>query len=434
MPYSIYKLQNHILKINQNFNISLIVKNFFNNTDYKLIYYIITYFFLNILVFTFDIALVYRITSSVWSIALYHYFIYIVILFCYLIFYVLKIKIRLHTLYRLSLLSTILIFIYLMHFFSSFHSMELFYGYFFLRSIATSLFFLAFHTSFLYGLEDKKRDEFSLLFFSIYTLLPVFLPIIGGFVIDYLSFDFLPTNKLLPDGYYVLYIFSFFITSLFLLFSPKMDLYLDTTAGFKKGFRFLFDKKFRDIRNYQIFDSFSISIRTVIYGLLVFLLLQNEFKLGAFSSLIAIVGSVFFLFVRNLEKKSKIKRMRLFVLGAITDVLSQLFFLMFLNIIGLTVKGIINTFVTPLKRIGGENILRKKYDEYSEELGINKSNFILLHELSYTIGRTFGIIVIAFFIFIIKIDDVFILFRYFIVLFILLDLLEYFLIKKIDKV
>ena len=86
----------------------------------------------------------------------------------------------------------------------------------------------------------------------------------------------------------------------------------------------------------------------------------------------------------------------------------------------------------PLKRIGAENTLRRKYDEYSEEYKINKSHFILLHEFCYTIGRTLSFILLAIIYFVFGITSVYNIFKVLLGLFIVLDLLEYFVIKRIS--
>lgn len=433
MPYSIYKLQNQIAKASHNYGVTLHLKNILHSTNYKLIYYTLSHFFFNIFVFTFDIALVYRVTNTFWSIAVYHYFIHIVLLLTYLFFYNLKTKIKVHDLFRLSIFITILTFFYLISMFSNIHSLNILYGYFFLRSMAVGVFFLGFHTAFLYGLNDKNRDEFSLLLFSVYSLLPVFLPFIGGYIIDYSGLTFLPSNVLLPDGYFILYIISLVIAVFMLIFSPVLDIYLDTTKGVKKALKLLFNKELRDVINYQIYDSFSVSIRVVVYGLIAFLILINEFNLGFFTSLIALFGSIYFLFIRHIEKQKNIKRIKFFAVGIIADIFSQIFLLFSLNLVGLLVRAVSNTAAGPLKRIGAENTLRSKYDEYSKKYNINKSHFILLHEVAYTIGRTLAIILFVILVFVFNITDVFNVFKILLSLFILLDLTEYFIIKRISK-
>jgi MFS family permease len=391
----------------------------------------VAYYVFAILVLTFDIPFVYRVTGMLESIVFSHFTYFFCVICGYVLFYSLKLKVKVSTLFRLSILSLIVLSAYVMFFYSQMTSLVMLLPMFIIRGIGVSFFALGYHASFLDGLKDKQRDKFYLRFLSIYTLLPVFLPVLGGYIIDNISFPFAPTNVFLPNGYFPLFLVGAIIGLLLLVFSPEVDLYEDFRSGIKEPLKFFFTKELRAVRNFQIYDSYATATRNTVYGLLGFLILTNEFNLGAFSSVIAVFGSIYFLFIHKLRKKYHIHRIGFYKIGAFSDVLSQIFLLFNPAFVGLIVRSLVTTLISPLKRVFGDNIVRRNYDFYSEELGVSKPNFILFQEVSYFIGRALSFLTIMGFLTFVT-NDIQMIFKVFIIFFVFLDSFEYFFLKKIN--
>jgi len=400
--------------------------------DFKILYYLISYYIFTLLILTFEIPLVYRVTGTLESIVLSHFIYFFWIIFGYMLFYAFKLKVNVATLFRYSLLSKIVLSIYVMLFYSKITTIGLLLPIFAIRGAGVSLFAIGYHISFLNGFKDKQRDKFALTFYSIYTLLPVFLPVLGGYIINNLNLSFLPTNTYLPNGYFPLFLFGAFLGTLFLVFSPNVDVVEDFKGGIKKPIKFLFNKKLRYIRNYQIFNAYIVAMKGVIYGLLGFLILTDELNLGLFSSIIALIGSVYFLFINKVEKKYHVHRIKFFALGMVGDVITQVILYLNTTFIGLVIRSVATTLLSPLKNVFGDNIIRHRYDQFSKEFNVTKSNFVLFQEMAYFTGRLLAFSTIILFLeFVTK--DIASVFKYFIVIFIVLDFIDYFFIKSVDK-
>lgn len=425
MPYFIN--QNNHLHVSKIYNYLKVLRTM----DFKILYYLISFYIITILVLTFDIALVYRITHSIPIVAFSHFTYFLWIIFGYLLFYIFKIKIRVSTLYRYSLIFLSFLFLYAMLAYSKLTSLSMLFPIFSIRGAAVSLFALAFDVSFINGFKDKQRDRFSLLFYSIYILLPIFLPFLGGYLINNFSSSFFPTNAFLPNGYFLLFLFGFLLSILFITFSPTVNIYINASDGIKNPIKLLFKKEIAPIRNYQIYDAFSLATKGTILGILGFMLLTNELNLGFFSSVIALFASLYFLIIRNKEKKYYAHRLRVYIYGILGEILSSIFLFLNTNILGLIIRSIVITLVGPLKRTAGENMLRKNYDYYSEKLKLEKSNFILVQEISYFVGRLLSFLIIIMAVFFGNYNSQNIL-RGFLILFIILDIFEYFFVRKID--
>ena len=403
-----------------------------STADFKILYYLISYYVFTILILTFEIPLVYRVTGTLESIVFSHAVYFFWMIFGYVLFYTFKLKVKVSTLFRWSIFSKIILSLYVMFFYSRITSLGLLIPLFAIRGAGVALFAIGYHISFLDGFKDKQRDKFALVFYSIYTLLPVFLPILGGYIINNIAVSYFPVNTFLPNGYFPLFLFGAILGLVMLVFSPNVNLTGDFKGGIKKPIKFLFNKKLKYIRNYLMFSSYTLAMKGVIYGLLGFLILTNEFNLGVFSSVIALVGSIYFLVVNKIEKKYHVHRIKFFALGVLGDVVTQIVLFINTTFIGLLVRSISTTLLSPLKNVFGDNIIRHKYDAYSEEFEVTKSTFILFQELSYFIGRVFAFSTVLLFIAFVT-RDVYTVFKYFIVIFIFLDILDYFLIKRVAK-
>lgn len=425
MPYLVN--QNNNLNVSKIYNYLKILKTL----DFKILYYLISFYIITILVLTFDTALVYRITNSLPVVAFSHFTYFFWIFFGYILFYAFKIKIKISTLYRFSLLFLSFLFLYAMFFYSKISTLGLLLPLFSIRGAAVTFFALAFDVTFLNGFKDKQRDRFSLLFYSIYILLPIFLPLLGGYLINNFSYSFFPTNALLPNGYFLLFLIGFLLSILFIIFSPTVNIYINASDGIKNPIKLFFKKELAQMRNYQIYDAFSIANKGTILAILGFTLLTNEFNLGFFSSAVALFASLYFLVIRNKEKKYYAQRLKIYVYGIFGEIISSVLLFLNTNVFGLIIRSIAITLVGPLKRTAGENMLRKNYDHFSEKLKIAKSNFILVQEISYFLGRFLSFILIMSVAYLTKSSTQNIL-KGFLLLFILLDAFEYLFVKKID--
>jgi len=348
----------------------------------------------------------------------------------YLVFYFLKFKVAVSSLFRTTIIFNILLSIYLLYYYSSLTSLTLILPLFALRGIGIASFAIGFHAVFISGLKDTQRDSFSLLFRSIYTILPIFIPLVGGYIISNFNFPFFQTNQFLPNGYYPLFVLGLILNIIFLIFSPHIKLNADFSGGIFVPLKLLFNKKIKGIRNYLIFNAGVDALKVSVYSLFGFLVLTNELNMGVFSSILALIGSIYFLLVNRFEKKFHVQRIKFFIVGLFGDVITQIILLIDTTIVGLLIRSVASTLITPLKAVFGINIVRHKYDLYSKELKVSKSSFILFQEFAYFIGRIISFSFILLLIHFVT-TDVYLLFRYSIILFIVVDLLEYAFIKDL---
>jgi hypothetical protein len=421
MPYDIHKT--HDTSIRKHFGL-------LDGIDPKLMYYIVVPHIFVVLVAVFEIPLVYRVTGSLEGVNWARFMYYTWIMFGYMLFYAFRLKVKVSTLFKTSLLFQALTALYLMVAFKHLGSLTALIPMFAIRGCSVALFAIAYHTSLLVGLKDSKRDSFILTFRSLYGLLPIFLPILGGFIIKYLDFSWFPSNNVLPDGYFTLFLLGGVMSVLGIIFSPKTDIKEDFSDGLVVPIKYLFKKELKYIRNFIVFRGYVNTLKIIVYGLLGFIILNHEANLGIFSSAIALIGSVYFLFIRNFEKSKHVERIKFFIFGIVGDTIAQIIYFLDISFIGLLVKSVSETFLGPLKGIFGENIVRHRYDVLTEQGNLKKSDLIMFQEMALYVARVLSFVTLAVFLKLYP-QDILSVLKYLILAVAILDLFKYPLLKKI---
>ncbi len=408
-----------------------LLKPWLKTAKMEVMYYLGSYYVFNFLISIFEIPLLYRITGSLKGIVLIYLVYFAWIYIGILLFFISGIKIKVSTIFKTSIIFQMLSMIFCLIHFKYLNNTSFIVPVFALSGIKTALYALGYHISMLNIVHEEQRDTFMLRFQSLYTLLPVFIPSIGGLIIKYITPSFFPQNNILPQGYFALFIAGLVISIVSFILGPSIEIRPPFKISIKELFKLLGNKHLRPVGTYLTYMGYTETIKSIVYGLLAFLILTDESKLGIYASLVALLGALYLMGVAELEKKYNIQRIKGYLFGVVGGMISQLMLLVNTNMIGLGLKAFIDMLVSPIRGSFGENIIRQKYDESSKKLEINKSDLILYHETHYVVARfaALGTLLLIINLQGAKLD----LFKVIIGILIVLDIFDYLFMKKVTK-
>jgi len=109
--------------------------------------------------------------------------------------------------------------------------------------------------------------------------------------------------------------------------------------------------------------------------------LRTEFNLGMFTSAVALLSAVFILNIRSRIKGKNIRRIVFVSVGASGDMAGRIVYTAFLNIPALVFKAFCDSFLTPLRAIFAENIIRRRSDLMAAHEGYSPLEPYLFQEL-----------------------------------------------------
>lgn len=260
--------------------------------------------------------------------------------------------------------------------------------YFVFRGMSEGFYWSARHCSVLDGIADSERDSFFLRLHALQVGLQVVLPLLGGILLSLPAIfpSIQKPGSALPPGYAYLYLAAGIASSLALLFSPPLQIVPQTF----RAKAILTAAKARSTHvwiGYQGYTALHGLAATLCAAILNVGILKTEFKLGAFASAAALAAALaYWLLGRNLRGKIA-SRMAFTLAGSLSDWLSRILYALFYSYPVLIAKTILDAFMSPLKTIFGENIVRRKIESERSNLGLSSAEGYFFQESVIFLGR-----------------------------------------------
>lgn len=353
---------------------------FLRSDPQKLSYFIIVDSIIAVLLGTFEIALLYRLTESMGSIVIMYILSNLVAFLVFTQIPLLFPRVNIGKLLRFGILVEIIIILYQILFFSSLTNPYILMLFIALRGALVGIQTFNFKYGRMVLLEDNERDEFSLDLLAIQNLLPVLMPVLAGYVVSHFTLDILPSNPVLPQGYFPLFVVALIFSISSFFFAPKISIVKEFNVSWRTAIKSLALKDVADIRRYTVFEQFKSNSLMLAGLLLTFFVLENEFNLGIYMSLISLVSIVYFEMVKKIKIRRDEKRERFILMGAIAEFVSRWIFLFNYNLWGLLIRSALNTFIISLKTLFSSNILEHDLEATAKRHKLSKADMLLVQE------------------------------------------------------
>lgn len=396
-------------------------KKIFGTVQSELLYYYIVTDAFFILLATFEFPIIYRLTHSLFNAVLVH-FVYVTWVFLTIaLFFRYRLTIKLTTLFRSSICFQILLSIYCLLVYKYLSDIRLLIPWFAIKGALVGLFTTAYHISLLDSVKDIDRDSFLFKFRSLYAMLPVIMPLVGGLIIKFFGFSWLPVNAMLPSGYFSFFIFAGLASLLMLVLSPDINIDGNFTHGWEESVRLFFSKPLFNIRNYLVYSAFIGELKYPLYATVGFVILKEELHLGSFYAAVSLLGVLCFYYISKQKEKLFYQRFKLCSVGLVGNILGQIALLVQTNFIGLLLRSLATILMEPFRNVFSQTIVNHTFDKLHSVAHINNSSFCLLLEICYYVGRVLSFAAFTLLLTFI-IADTINLFKYVIAIVILLDM------------
>ncbi len=228
------------------------------------------------------------------------------------------------------------------------------------------------HASFTCLTDNEHRDRFLLSLQVGAIVVSVSMPFLAGLFMRFNS---------VRGGYSGIYIAAAGAALLSLILGPRIVTAPPVRPDLRKFRTFLFSPSNRSWRNYIFFSSINGTLALFSAGILNFGVLRTEFNLGMFTSAVALLSAVFILNIRRRIKGKNIRRIVFVSIGASGDMAGRIAYTAFLNIPALVFKAFCDSFLTPLRAIFAENIIRRRSDLMAAHEGYSPLEPYLFQEL-----------------------------------------------------
>jgi hypothetical protein len=404
-----------------------------NTNQKKILHYVMAYYFSTLLIMTFEVPLIYRVTNSVYGILMAYLSYFVWIFLGFFLFYLFRAALDLTNLFRVSIFFQFLLCVYFLAFYKLAIDPNMIMVAFALRGVSAALFSLGYYVYTIEKLSDSKREDFSFAFRSVYVFLPVGVPLIGAIILKYVHVTIFSVGNFLPDGYALLFMVGTVINFLLLITSPRLNFKIGEFEGsIKESVKTLVNPKLNYITRFMVYDSLNTVLKTVIYGILGFVILKSEFNVGLYASSFAFLGLAYFQFVERFKQDKIFSSKSAQNARRIYNSLSHLIVLFRTSFLGLFVKSFSDTLVEPIKSLSTETIIHEDFENLSQRFHIKVMNLMLFREICLVVGRFMGLGIIWFLAYLVESDLVKLL-QSSLVLLTILDLSSFFFAKRIEK-
>ncbi|HAP44793.1 MAG: hypothetical protein A2087_03280 [Spirochaetes bacterium GWD1_61_31] len=295
---------------------------------------------------------------------------------------------RAHIGFRLDLLFQALLAAWGIVFFTRLGSVAILAGYFLLRGASEGIFWATRHCALLVSVPDAERDGFFLRLQALLVALSVVLPLAGGGLIA------LPgilagqsgAGSPLPPGYRYLFAAAGLISTTLLAISPRLEIPGQTfrPAAIFKAYR---APRLRLLAVYQSYASVHTIAASLCVSLLTFGLLQTETRLGVFTASLSALSAVAFWLIGRAIRGRPVSRLRWTLFGCAGEAIGRLGYGLFWSLPILFGKTVVDVFLSPLKSIFGENIVRRLLEQQRTRLQLSTAEGFFLQEFLIFCGR-----------------------------------------------
>lgn len=290
--------------------------------------------------------------------------------------------------FRLDLVAQLLTAAWTFCLFPSLGSVAVLAVYFTLRGMGEGFYWSARHCSVLDGIADAERDAFFLRLHAMQVGMQVALPLVGGALLS------LPAvfggiqrpGGALPPGYAYLYLAAGLASALALVASPSLRISPQTFRA-KAILKAARAKSTRIWISYQGFTALHGLAAALCAAILNVGILKTEFRLGAFASGAALAAAVAYWLLGKSLRGRTASRMAFTLVGSLGDWASRLLYALFYSYPTLIAKAVLDAFMSPLKAIFGENIVRMKVESERSALGLSSAEGYFFQESVIFLGR-----------------------------------------------
>ena len=372
-----------------------ITERFFHSPRRKIIYYVIVQNIFSILIGTFEIALIYRLTQSLKVLVIAYLFRFSILFFSFALTPVLIHTSKIGRMFKSSIFIQILICAFLIFYYSDLKNIWLLIIYISIRGVQDGVYWIAKHSGTMYSVDDNGRDRFSLQIEAILVTLTVILPIVGGLIISFIHLQTIKNNPLLPEGYFYMFVLTFCIMVVSFIFAPELKFNKCAVVKPKNIISMFKEKDLSYFMYYNIFTSVQDIAVMIAVGVITFLILKTEFNLGMFSSVLSAVAAIYFILIRKYIANKINVREKFFLLGVFGDVVSKLTYYFLFSYTGLIIKAVADTFLVPFQYLFSDNIQKKKMEDVvAKNKSYNIQEILIFQEVLIFIGRFFTLLII----------------------------------------
>lgn len=325
------------------------------STTRSIAWYVVTYSLYTAVAGSFDIAFTLRLTGS-FVLLSFLYLFYYSCLAAVFIFSTMRVASgRYSRGFRLALLFQVLIGALMFFFMPTSEMPWMILVYFMLKGAAEGFFWSTRHAAFSCLTENDNRDSL-LLSIQVGTIvIAVTMPFLAGLFMRFTS---------VRAGYTGIYLAGA-VAALFALSAgpsirlPSANLVRPDLRKFRA---FITAPSSRTWRAYMIFGSLNMTLSLFVSAIMNVGVLKTEFNLGMFTSAAAVFAAVFILVVRRRIQGRAKRRIGWVALGSVGDFSGRIVYITFMNVPSLLFKALCDNFLSPLRAIFAENIIRRKSD------------------------------------------------------------------------
>jgi len=225
--------------------------------------------------------------------------------------------------------------------------------YFMLKGISEGFFWSTRHAAMNCLTTNESRDRFMLSLQIGSILVSVVMPFLSGLFMRFNTVE---------QGYSGIYLAGAAAAFASLLLGPRIVSAPPPRPDLRKFISFLKRKDTAVWRTYIFFSSINGSLALFSSGVLNVGVLKTEFNLGMFASFAALCSAAFMLGLRRRIKGKTVNRLVFVASGAAGDLAGRLAYTLLLSVPGLLFKTLCDSFLSPLRSIFSENIVRRKSD------------------------------------------------------------------------
>ena len=351
---------------------------FFRSDSSRIAYYIITYALYTAIAGSFDVAFTLRVTGSFTSLCVLYLFYYTCVTIAFVISTYFISAGRFSRSFRLNLVTQAAIGFLMFFLLPTKEHPFILVPYFMLKGVSEGLYWSTRHAALSCLTENKHRDRFLLSMQVGSVLVSVSMPILAGIFMHFNS---------VKAGYSGIYVAAAVAALVSMVCGPRIVSYAPARPDLKKFPAFLKQKKTRSWRTYIFFSTINGSLALFCAGVLNVGVLKTEFNLGLFTSGAALLSAVFILAVRKKIAGRDFRRITFVATGATGDLVGRLVYTVFLSVPALLFKAFCDSFLSPLRSIFAENIIRRKADLLTESGGYTALEPYLFQEIFILFAR-----------------------------------------------
>lgn len=344
----------------------------------KIAWYVLAYALYTSIAGSFDVAFTLRITGSFTALTTLFLFYYVCIALTFIVSTMLVSTGRYSRGFRMALFFQALIGFLMFFLLPTPEKPWILVPYFMLKGVAEGFFWSNRHAALTCLTQNEQRDRFLLTIQVGSVLIAVAMPFLAGL--------FMHANGV-RSGYSGIYLAGAAIALVAMFSGPRIRETAPQRPDLRKFPGFLSSSDSRAWRDQIFFGSINGSLSLFAAGVLTVGVLKTEFNIGMYASVAALLSAGFMLLVRRSLHGRASRRLFWVSVGATGDVAGRLAYAAFTSVPSLVFKAFCDSFLSPLRAIFTENIVRNHSEKLAMAAGYTPLEPYLFQELLILIGR-----------------------------------------------